>query len=102
MAKVPTRSTAAAVLRVEEAMEAVERAQRELNRATQLLSAVRGGMQAYEAVGKETDRVHALWRRLRNLSKRPRLSLDSEDVPGPEPERQAFDTTTNTTGGIDE
>ena len=72
-------STPAAISRVKEAMTLVERAQGDLDRATQKLSAIRYGNDLTDKTFSLQERAGNLWYVLRKAAEsRPQMSLDSE------------------------
>lgn len=71
---------AAAEMRVRQAMQHIQNAQDELDRACRMLSALTWGDPTYRACGKLRERVHALWYRVQTFGRGRRYSLDSTNI----------------------
>jgi hypothetical protein len=66
-------------LRIEKALDKIQRAQGLIGEALQELSSIRGGLPTYNAGHKLYDKVHAYWYRVRALlDKSAKLTLDYE------------------------
>ncbi len=75
-------STPGAILNIEEAMELVERAQNDLDRAAQKLSAIRHGSDLCDKAFAMRTAAYKFWSKLSRVAQtRPEMSLDSEPEP---------------------
>jgi hypothetical protein len=74
----PAVVRAEAERKVRAALDHVEAAQRELERATQELCPIIGALPAWRRLGALTDRVHNEWRRLRYEQPKRGYSLDED------------------------
>lgn len=73
--------TPAAQEKVDEALEKIEAAQVLLMEASQSLSPVIGMVKEWTLVGKEYDRVKALWYKVRNIDGKFRLDSEPKEAP---------------------
>lgn len=77
----PVMGTPASELRVQRALELIERAQHDLEAACGELSPIAGGAAMWRRTGALATKAHALWERLAYGS-RGRWRLDSETEEG--------------------
>jgi hypothetical protein len=76
----PEQVRAEAIVRIERALELIERAQHDLDSACAELSTIVGGIPVWRATSKMGDRVEALWYRVENFRKVGRFALDSTHI----------------------
>ena len=69
-------STELAKLKVQKALNLIQNAQALLGEASAELSGIIGAASKWQQVGKEYDRVHALWYKVEGLIHNDRLFLD--------------------------
>lgn len=67
-------------LRISLAMHHIHKAQDELGRAQQALSALCWGAKEHATAGKLYDRVHDFWYRVQRLKYKPKVRLDQTNI----------------------
>lgn len=75
------RRHAAALLNVSRALDAIQRAQNNLDEASQALSSICHGAAKCRKAGKVRDQVHALWYAIDGMRHDAKIYLDRD--PGP-------------------